>query len=142
MNAITRSIATSLFIVTAVTAASAQEGHDTGGAALPEICKSGATDASAMEMPAMPEGMDAAHQAMMEPMGPMNADMAQGMMAEDIDVAFACGMIPHHQGALDMAKAELQYGDDQWAKDKAQQIIDAQEKEIAELKAWLEEQSK
>src|SRR4051812_29357061 len=59
--------------------------------------------------------MDEAHQAMMAGMEKMNADMDAGMRAEDIDVAFICGMLPHHQGAIDMAKAELQYGDDPWA---------------------------
>ena len=37
--------------------------------------------------------------------------MMQGMMAEDPDVAFACAMIPHHQGAIQMAEAELRHGD-------------------------------
>jgi uncharacterized protein (DUF305 family) len=86
-----------------------------------------------MEMPPM----DEAHQAMMAGMGKMNADMDQGMQAEDIDVAFICGMIPHHQGAIDMAKAELQYGDDPFARELAQKVIEAQEAEIAQMKEWL-----
>jgi uncharacterized protein (DUF305 family) len=73
-------------------------------------------------------------------MADMNSQMNQGMQAADIDVAFICGMIPHHQGAIDMAKAELQYGDDPWAKQLAQGIIAAQEKEIAEMKDWLGKQ--
>jgi hypothetical protein len=44
----------------------------------------------------------------------------QGMKAGDMDVAFVCAMIPHHQGAIDMAKAELAHGDDEWAKEMAQ----------------------
>src|SRR3990170_2805447 len=67
--------------------------------------------AKEMEM----EPMDEAHHAMM-------ADMDAGMKAEDIDVAFICGMIPHHQGAIDMAKAELEYGDDPWAREMAQKV--------------------
>jgi uncharacterized protein (DUF305 family) len=47
-------------------------------------------------------------------------------------------MIPHHRGAIDMAKAELAHGDDAWAKEMAQKVIAAQEKEIAEMIAWLE----
>ena len=39
-------------------------------------------------------------------MGNMNADMMSAMGAENIDIAFVCGMIPHHQGAIDMAKVE------------------------------------
>ena len=115
----------------------AQSGYD-----LPEICTSGAHH----EMGAMDSGhdmtgsMDEAHKALMTGMDEMNAKMMQGMMAPDPDVAFVCGMLPHHQGAIDMAKAELAHGDDQWAKDQAQRIIDAQEKEISEMKAWLAEQ--
>ena len=62
--------------------------------------------------------------------------------ATDIDVAFVCGMIPHHQGAIDMAKAELAHGDDPWAKEMAQKVIDAQTQEIADMLAWLEKQPK
>ena len=38
-------------------------------------------------------------------------------------------------------KAELTHGDDQWAKDMAQKVIDAQEQEIKDMKAWLAEQA-
>jgi uncharacterized protein (DUF305 family) len=44
----------------------------------------------------------------------------------------------HHQGAIDMAKVELQYGKDQATKDLAQSIISAQEKEIADMTRWVE----
>lgn len=101
---------------------------------LPEACKSHQMGSAA----AMPMGeMDDAHHAMMMGMDQMRADMDIGMMAEDIDVAFICGMIPHHQGAIDMAKAELEHGDDPWARELAQKIIDAQEAEIAQMKDWL-----
>ncbi|SHF57909.1 DUF305 domain-containing protein [Devosia limi] len=46
-------------------------------------------------------------------MDQMNSDMMTAAMAEDIDVAFVCGMIPHHQGTIAMAKAELLYGDNE-----------------------------
>jgi uncharacterized protein (DUF305 family) len=65
--------------------------------------------------------------------------MMKGMMAEDPDVAFACSMIPHHQGAISMAQVELQHGDDDQMKQMAQMIIDAQKKEITELTQWIEE---
>jgi uncharacterized protein (DUF305 family) len=83
---------------------------------------------------------DEAHQALMAGMDRMNAEMMAGGTAEDIDVAFACAMIPHHRGAISMAQAELQYGDDAWTKRLAEQIIAAQEKEIADILAWLERQ--
>jgi uncharacterized protein (DUF305 family) len=71
----------------------------------------------------------------------MNADMMAGGMASDIDVAFACAMIPHHRGAIAMAKAELEHGDDEWTRSLAETIIAAQEKEIADMLAWLEQQA-
>ncbi|ODT15380.1 MAG: hypothetical protein ABS35_31610 [Kaistia sp. SCN 65-12] len=113
-------------------------------APLPEICMTDAGKMAADSMPAMPMAheMDEAHTALMMGMEQTNKDMMMGQMAADIDVAFACSMIPHHQAAINMAKAELQYGDDDWAKQAAQKIIDAQEKEIAEFKAWLEKQPK
>jgi uncharacterized protein (DUF305 family) len=110
---------------------------------LPEICK--ATTPMQMEKPmAMDMGgsIDDAHKALMAGMDTMNKDMDQGMQAKDIDVAFICGMLPHHQGAIEMAKTELQYGDDPWAKQLAQAIIEAQTKEIAEMKDWLAKQPK
>jgi hypothetical protein len=50
-------------------------------------------------------------------------------------------MIPHHQSAVNMAKAELEHGDNEDAKAMAQKIIDSQEQEIAEMISWLEEQA-
>jgi uncharacterized protein (DUF305 family) len=55
----------------------------------------------------------------------------------DPDRDFAAMMMPHHQGAVDMAKLELQYGKDEQLRAMAQTIVASQEKEIAEMKAWL-----
>lgn len=109
---------------------------------LPAICLENAKaqdkahDMSAMA--AAPATGDEAHQAMAATMDAMHGDMAAGMTATDIDVAFVCGMIPHHQGAIDMARVELQYGKDEWAREMAQKVIDAQEQEIADMLKWLE----
>lgn len=138
------------FALLAGTAASssaqdAMPGHDMaamGGevaSILPDICKSGG-EAPMMPM-AMDPQMDQAHADLMAGMDAMNRDMMTGAKAEDIDVAFVCGMIPHHQGAISMAKAELAHGDDEWARTMAQKVIDAQEAEIAEMLDWLEEQA-
>jgi uncharacterized protein (DUF305 family) len=90
---------------------------------------------------AMPDmsgpGMSDAGKAYMGAMSMMNAPMMQAMQNGDPDVAFVEAMIPHHQGAIAMAKAVLQYGKDDKVKEWANQIIKAQEAEIAEMQAWL-----
>jgi uncharacterized protein (DUF305 family) len=45
-------------------------------------------------------------------------------------------MLPHHQGAIDIAELELKYGNDKKLRAMAEMIRKAQEKEIAEMKKW------
>lgn len=84
------------------------------------------------------QGMDDAHRAYMQAMMKMHPAMMQGISAKDPDVAFVCGMIAHHQGAIDMAEVELKFGKDEDARGKAQKVIDAQKKEIEEFSQWVD----
>jgi uncharacterized protein (DUF305 family) len=66
----------------------------------------------------------------------MHKDMAITYTG-DADADFLRGMIPHHQGAVDMAKIVLAHGKDPAVRKLAEEIIAAQEQEIAMMKAWL-----
>ena len=53
------------------------------------------------------------------------------------DVDFVRGMIPHHQGAIDMAKVVIANGKDPEIRKLAEGVVKAQEAEIKEMKDWL-----
>ncbi len=58
------------------------------------------------------------------------------------DVDFVRSMVPHHQGAIDMAKVELAHGKNPEMRKMAEKIIGDQEKEIAMMQDWLKKNAK
>ena len=67
----------------------------------------------------------------------MDRDMAAAPMNGNVDHDFATMMLPHHQGAIDMAKAELSYGKDPVMRRLAEEIIVDQQSEIDAMQLWL-----
>lgn len=75
--------------------------------------------------------------AMTQAMARMDADMMAAKPTGNPDHDFAAMMIPHHQGAIDMAKAQLLYGHDPVLRRLAQEIIVAQQQEIEVMRRAL-----
>ena len=67
----------------------------------------------------------------------MNHDMAAAPMNGNADHDFAAMMMPHHEGAIEMAKVELIYGKDPAMRRLAQEILVDQQSEIDVMQLWL-----
>ena len=71
----------------------------------------------------------------------MHGPMMRGIANPDPDAAFVLGMIPHHQGAIDMAEIVLRFGKDARNQHFAREIIDVQRREIGEMREWLKQRN-
>ncbi len=72
----------------------------------------------------------------------MHQPMMDGIMDKNADIAFVKGMIPHHQGAIDMSEIILKYSNDPQIRQLAEDIIAAQKKEIKLMHDWLAKHDK
>jgi uncharacterized protein (DUF305 family) len=79
--------------------------------------------------------------AMQVSMSRMDSGMKSAPMNGNVDHDFAAMMIPHHEGAIDMAKAELIYGKDPVMRRLAKEIIVDQQSEIEVMQLWLSKKS-
>jgi uncharacterized protein (DUF305 family) len=132
--------ATAAFLGFGLSAASAQE------MTFPEKCKMSGDMAARHEQMMKGHDMSAMkadyQKEFMEGMNKTMPLMMEGMMKDDADVAFVCGMIAHHMGAVEMSRTELKHGDNEEPKAMAQRIIEAQLKEIEEMSRWVEANAK
>jgi uncharacterized protein (DUF305 family) len=92
------------------------------------ICATHFHNASRAEMPFLTENVSA--------MSKMMVDMGI-YPSGDVDLDFVGMMVPHHQGAIDMAQAELRYGHNEHLRRMAQEIIVTQQEEIAAMRLAL-----
>ncbi len=82
-----------------------------------------------------PAGSEA-EKSMMAAMEKMSQTMGAVPMTGNADGDFVAMMIPHHAGAIDMARFELANGKDPAMRKLAEAIVSAQESEISEMQAW------
>ena len=94
----------------------------------------GAAAQNAQQGPESTKAFEAADMNMMKSMG-------AAPYTGNPDVDFRTHMIPHHEGAIAMAKVALKYANNDETKRMAQKIIDDQQKEVAEMQAWLKKNS-
>ena len=76
---------------------------------------------------------------LMESMGRMHAAMSLVQHSSDADLDFVTLMLPHHQGAIHMAKTEIIRGKDPQMRRLAQEIVTDQESEIQLMRLWRDQ---
>jgi hypothetical protein len=92
------------------------------------ICAAPFRSASSAEAPYLADNVSA--------MTKMMVDMGI-RPSGDVDSDFVAMMVPHHQGAIDMAQAELRYGKNEQLRRLAQEVIVTQQQEITAMRLAL-----
>ena len=118
-----RRLALSLILIASIAGAALAQTHEHGDA------NAGGDQA----------GTSSFYSQMMQAMERMDAGMMSEKPSGDPDHDFATMMIPHHQGAVDMAKVELIYGRDPVLRRLAEGIIVEQQQEIELMQRSLKE---
>ncbi len=121
-------ILASLLVMGSASFAHAMESTEHNDAAAPMSMQPEAADSSSSEQSVYADAMNKMHESMMSV-----------PVTGDVDEDFINGMIPHHQGAIDMAKVALEKSNDPFVRKLAGDIVEAQEKEIAAMTAWKQE---
>jgi hypothetical protein len=116
---------TTTFLVTAALLAACSEKSQSLADYIAAICAAHFRDTSSAEMPFLTDNATA--------MSKMMVDMGI-TPSGDVDRDFVAMMVPHHQGAIDMAQAELRYGHNEQLRRMAQEIIVTQQQEIAAMR--------
>ena len=130
----TRSIAAALAVVLALIPAAGAQQKGASPAAQPK-------HDSAAHASGPKGGQSAASKAYAAANAKMHRDMNITFTGNS-DVDFVKGMIPHHQGAIDMAKVVLAHGKDPAIRKLAEEIVKAQEAEIKMMREWLAKHEK
>ena len=103
--------------------------------AAPALAQTAAHAQHDMSKPAHAAGKTS--MAMHSSMDEMHKMMKSMTMTGNQDMDFAMMMVAHHQGAVDMAQAQIDHGKDKQMISAAKKIIAAQKKEIAMFEAWM-----
>lgn len=119
------------FVVAAALAACSKESESLADY-IASICAAHFRDASRAERPFLTDSVTA--------MSKMMVDMGI-TPSGDVDQDFVAMMVPHHQGAIDMAKAELRYGRNEQLRRMAQEIIVTQRQEIVAMRLAVSQPS-
>jgi Domain of unknown function (DUF305) len=120
-----RAVFTANFLVAAALLAACSEKPQSLADYIAAICAAHFRDTSRAEMPFLTDNVAA--------MSKMMVDMGI-KPSGDVDRDFVAMMVPHHQGAIDMAQAELRYGHNEQLRRMAQEIIVTQQQEIAAMR--------
>jgi uncharacterized protein (DUF305 family) len=140
MKPVTHSVRVAAIVVVAsisgVALAQNMPGHSMPGHSMPGHSMPGGSMSHGSHGAQPSAAMGPAAKAFAEANAKMHKDMTM-QFSGNADVDFARGMIPHHQGAIEMAEIVLRYGKDTSVKKLANEIIAAQKKEIAQMRAWL-----